>query len=53
MSTLQRRLSGVTDAIAALNAHIRELEQARDLVRKARLSARRERRKSRRKRRAF
>ena len=39
MSTLQRRLSGVTDTIAHLNAKIRELDQARDLVRKARLSA--------------
>jgi hypothetical protein len=53
MSTLQRRLSGFIDTIAALNAQIRELDQARDLVRKARLSARRARRKSRRKRRAF
>jgi hypothetical protein len=50
MSTLQRRLAGVTDTIAHLNAQIRELDQARDLVRKARLSARRARRKSRRKR---
>jgi len=47
MSTLQRRLSGVVDAIAVLNAQMRELDQARDLVRKARLSARRARRKSR------
>jgi hypothetical protein len=53
MSTLQRRLTGVADTIAHLNAQIRELELARDLVKKARLSARRARRKSRRKRRAF
>jgi hypothetical protein len=44
MSTLLQRLAGVTDMIAHLNAQIRELEQARDLVRKARLSARRARR---------
>jgi hypothetical protein len=53
MSTLQRRLAGVIDTIAYLNAQIRELDQARDLVRKARLSARRARRKPHRKRRAF
>ena len=53
MSTLLRRLAGVTDTIAYLNARIRELVQARDLVRKARLSARRVRRKSRGRRRAF
>jgi hypothetical protein len=53
MSTLQRRLTGVAVTIAHLNAQIRELELARDLVKKARLSARRARRKSRRKRRAF
>ena len=52
MSTLLRRLAGVTDTIAHLNAQIRELDLARDLVKKARLSARRARRKSRRKRRA-
>jgi hypothetical protein len=39
MSTLLRCLGGVTDTIAYLNAQIRELEQARDLVKKARLSA--------------
>ena len=35
------------DAIIVLNAQIREMDQARDLVRKARLSARRARQKSR------
>ena len=53
MSALLRRLVGVTDTIAYLNAWIRELEQARGLVKKARLSARRARRKPLRKRRAF
>jgi hypothetical protein len=53
MSILLRRLASVTDTIAYLNAQIRELDQVRDLVRKARLSARRARRKSPRKRRAF
>src|ERR1700676_4879136 len=49
MSTLLRRLAGVTDTIAHLNAQIRELDRARYLIKKARLSARRARRKSRRK----
>jgi hypothetical protein len=53
MSALLRRLVGVTDTIAYLNAWIRELEQARGLVKKARLSARRARRKPLRKRRAL
>ena len=37
MSILLRRLASVTDTIAYLNAQIRELDQVRDLVRKARL----------------
>ena len=44
MSILLRRLASVTDTIAHLNAQIRELELARDLVKKTRLSARRARR---------
>jgi hypothetical protein len=45
MSSLQRRLAGVTDTIAHLNAQMSELDQARDLIRKRRLSLRRSRRK--------
>jgi hypothetical protein len=50
MSIFQQRLSVVSDTITNLNIRIRELEQLRNQVKKAQLSARRSRPKSRRKR---
>jgi len=47
MSTFQKRLSVVTDAITSLNIRIGELQRLRDQVKKAQLSARRSRPRSR------
>jgi hypothetical protein len=50
MSSLQQRLAAVTDAAANLIAQLCELNELRDRVRKAQLSARRSRRTNNRKR---